>query len=99
MASTNEYINYEQVRQGADEMRQYAARIEEIFKDSRVNMEKMASDWKGKASDTVQTNWDELAANFHKYVETVERFANLFSNAATTIEEGEFRMKQQAEKL
>ena len=99
MASTNEYIQFEQVRQGADEMRKNSARIEEIFKNSRVNMQSMGENWKGKASSTVQSSWSELESNFHKYIETVNRFADLFTNAAATLEEGEQRINQQAQKL
>ena len=99
MATTNEYIEYRQVQEGAEEIRECAARMDEVFRNMSSNMNRMGEDWIGKASNTVQSNYSEMAANFRNYIQTVERFANLYSNAARTLEEGEHRINQQAQNL
>ncbi len=97
----NEYINYEQVRNGARELNDCANKMQDIFDSVSGSMRTMTSDqnFKGAASSALQAEFEPFRNQFTNYVNAVRRFAALFGAATEALEASEASLKQQVEQL
>lgn len=97
----NEYINYEQVRNGARELNECANKMQDIFDSVTGSMRTMTNEenFKGEASSALQAEFEPFRNQFTNYVSAVRRFAALFGAATESLEANEARLKQQAQEL
>ena len=75
MDYVNEYMTYEQVQNGAEELVKCANIMEEIFNNVSGQMNKMTSKetFQGQASDALSSEFSEFASGFNDYVEKVAK--------------------------
>lgn len=94
-----EYINYAQVREGIEQLKQCATTMEDIFNTVTGSMKTLTNEevFKGKASTALAAEFEPFRGRFVNYVSIVRDFAALFSEASTTLEDTENRLKQEAE--
>ncbi len=99
--NNGEYINYEQVNNGADEISQTAKQINDIFGEVSGSINTMTNEenFKGTASNALQAEFAPFKNEFSNYVNAVQRFAALYSNAAKELLENERNIEQQANAL
>ncbi len=97
----DEYIEYDQVRAGANEILDCANKMQGIFDEVAGSVRIMTADdtFKGTASDALKAEFEPFRANFADYVGAVRRFANLYTGASETLERTEREIQQQAEQL
>lgn len=89
--NTKEYIDYAQVAQGAEEIRQAAQRMNEIFNDLSGSMSNMTNEsvLKGKIRKALEENFAPFKNDFGKYVNLVESFAAIYKKASEELAENE----------
>ncbi len=97
----NEYISYEQVAEGAEQLRSCAQQMEQIFESVTNNMNNMTSDstWKGVAAGATATAFASKKAKFSEYVNQVNKFADAFTQAKEALQTSEEQMKREASNL
>ena len=98
---SGQYIRYDQVIQGAEEISQAAKQMNDIFNEVSGSINTMTTDenFKGSASNALQAEFAPFRGQFNNYVNAVERFAALYRNAARQILESERNIEQQANAL
>ena len=87
----NEYISYEQVQAGADELRKCANIMEEIFNNVSGQMRNMTT--------TETAEFDQFKSGFTDYVNKVREFVDAFTAASDTLQATEEQLKKNVEQL
>lgn len=97
----HEYINYEQVKTGVQELLGCANTMEEIFNAVTRSMRTMTSEenFQGVASSTLAAEFEPFRGRFESYVRTVRRFGELFGAAEEALQQNETNLKKQADQL
>ncbi len=97
----NEYITYEQVKTGADNLRNCANKMEEIFNNVTGNMQTMTTqeNFQGVASNELSAEFEQFRGGFTDYVQKVRDFADAFEAAAEALQANEEQMKQQVSNI
>ena len=98
---SNEYINYDQVRNGAQEINRCADKMQEIFDSVAGSVRVMTNEenFAGNASNALQAEFEPFRSGFANYVSAVRRFAALYSAATSALEANEASLKQQIDQL
>ena len=97
----NEYINYEQVRAGANELNECANKMQDIFDSVSGSMTTMTNEenFKGNASSALQAEFQPFKNQFTNYVNAVRRFSALFTGATEELEANEASLRGKIEEL
>lgn len=97
----NEYISYEQVQAGAEELRKCANIMEEIFNNVSGQMRNMTTTetFQGVASNALSAEFDQFKSGFSDYVNKVREFADAFTAASDTLQTTEEQLKKNVEQL
>jgi len=98
---TFEYINYEQVKNGAQEISSCADVMQDIFDQVTGSMRNMTSEenFGGRASDALKAEFEPFKGQFINYVNTVKRFAALYGSATETLQANEEILNKQIQQL
>ena len=96
-----EYIEYEQVVHGADELKSCASKMRIIFDAVTGHMTQMTSadNFQGRASNRLQEEFNSKRKDFDSYVAAVERFASLFETSSEMLGAAEKKMETIANDL
>ena len=97
----NEYITYEQVKAGADNLRDCANRMEEIFNNVTGQMRNMTTTetFQGVASNELSAEFEQFRGGFNDYVTKVREFADAYTAASEALQATETQLKKQAGQL
>ncbi len=97
----NEYIEYEQVVNGARELKSCASKMRIIFDAVTGHMNQMTSsdNFQGRASNRLQEEFNNKRKEFDSYVAAVERFASLFETSSEMLETAEKKIESVANEL
>ena len=98
---TNEFISYEQVRSGVQELNDCANKMQQIFEEvaGSVNMMTAEDTFAGQASNALSNEFQPFKAKFADYISAVRRFSALFTAAANALEANEQNISNQAGQL
>lgn len=103
MADSNQTsIEYASVRETIDEIRnQYLPKMKGIFEEFNSSMHTLGGEdvFVGDASQTFQSEYNQLKARFNEFEDMISRFATQFENAATSTEQTERSIAQEAQNL
>ena len=97
----NEYITYEQVQSGAEELRKCANIMEEIFNNVTGQMRNMTTTetFQGVASNALSAEFDQFRGGFSDYVNKVREFADAFTAASETLKATEEQLKKNVDNI
>lgn len=97
----NEYITYEQVKSGAEQLRKCANTMEDIFNNVTGNMRTMTTteNFQGAASNELSAEFEQFRGGFNDYVTKVRDFATAFESAAEALQANEEMMKKQVSNI
>ena len=97
----DEYIEYDQVKNGANEILDCANKMQGIFDEVAGSVRVMTAEdnFKGMASDALKAEFEPFRAGFADYVSAVRRFANLYTSASESLETAEKDIAQKIEEL
>lgn len=97
----NEYITYEQVKAGADNLRDCANRMEEIFNNVTGQMRNMTTTetFQGVASNELSAEFEQFRGGFNDYVTKVREFADAYTAASESLQTTENQLKKQVGQL
>ena len=96
-----EYIDYEQVLQSVEELRDCADTMQAIFDEVTGNVKNMTEEetFSGVASTRLQEEFNKKKNEFDDYVLAVNNFANKFSGSTEKTAEAEKRMAEAADQI
>ena len=94
-------ITYEKVKQDAQNIRENANIMKRIFEDFTKTMNEVGGQdvFEGQASESLSSSFATLKGKFDAYTQAVERFSNMISSAATSTEQTEKSIAQDASNL
>ena len=97
----NEYITYEQVKAGADNLRDCANKMEEIFNSVTGQMRNMTTTetFQGVASNELSAEFEQFRGGFNDYVTKVREFADAYTAASEALQSTEDQLKKQVGQL
>lgn len=97
----NEYITYEQVRAGAENLKKCASIMEDIFNNVTGNMRNMTTqeNFQGVASNELSAEFEQFRGGFNDYVGKVRDFAIAFEAAAGALQANEEQLKKQVSNI
>ena len=98
---TNEFISYDQVRAGVQELTDCANKMQQVFDEVAGSVKVMTTDdtFAGQASNALKGEFEPFRAKFADYISAVRRFAALFTAAANALEANEQNISNQANQL
>lgn len=99
--NNNTYINYEAVKNDANNMKEYSNAMANIFEEFETTMRSALSDeyFQGLAADTTENSYNTLKSKFNSYTDLVIEFANMITTAQIANEETESEIARRAENL
>ena len=96
-----EYISFEDVRNGVNEIIACSNTMEGIFDSVSGNMSTMTTDdvFQGRAKEALEQSFKPFEGQFKNYIAKVREFADSFTQAANELERTEHEIQSKANDL